>query len=88
MGFPGLLLFLLIIAYTIYCASRVYNANRGKPNGYLVIGILMGLMTYFFHGILNNFLDQDKAALPFWSMIAMIVALDVYHRHPAQEKQV
>lgn len=81
-GLPGLVCYLLIIAFTIYRAARIFQRNRGNATGYLSIGILMGLMTYFFHGVLNNFLDQDKAALPFWSMIAIIVALDVYHNSP------
>ncbi len=79
-GLPGLLIFLLIIGFTIASAARIYAKNRGRATGYLSIGVLMGLMTYFLHGLLNNFLDQDKAALPFWSMIAIIVALDVYHK--------
>ena len=79
-GLPGLLIFLLIIGFTIASAARIYVKNRGRATGYLSIGVLMGLMTYFLHGLLNNFLDQDKAALPFWSMIAIIVALDVYHK--------
>ena len=36
-------------------------------------------MTYYIHGFLNNFLDTDKAAVPFWGFVAIIVALDVYH---------
>jgi hypothetical protein len=28
---------------------------------------------------MNNFLDTDKAAVPFWGFIAIIVALDIYH---------
>jgi putative inorganic carbon (hco3(-)) transporter len=85
-GFPGMILFLLIIGYTIASAARIYRMNRGNATGYLAIGILSGLMTYFFHGLLNNFLDQDKAAVPFWSMIAIIVALDVYHSQPTDQE--
>jgi len=28
---------------------------------------------------MNNFLDTDKASVPFWSFAAIIVVLDVYH---------
>ena len=29
--------------------------------------------------VLNNYLDTDKASIPFWGMIALIVAIDIYH---------
>jgi hypothetical protein len=32
------------------------------------------------HAFLNNFLDTDKAAVPFWGFIAGIVAIDLYHK--------
>jgi hypothetical protein len=30
-------------------------------------------MTYFIHGALNNFLDADKVAVPFWLFLAYLV---------------
>jgi hypothetical protein len=41
--------------------------------------IVLSLITYWFHGFLNNFLDTDKAAGPYWGFIAMLVAIDIYH---------
>jgi hypothetical protein len=38
----------------------------------------LGLITYFVHGTLNNFLNTDKASVPFWGLVAIIVALDLY----------
>lgn len=78
-GLPGLFCFLALMIYTIRTAARLYYTARSNEIKYLSIGLLTGLLTYFIHGFLNNFLDQDKASVPFWSMIAMIVALDVYH---------
>jgi putative inorganic carbon (hco3(-)) transporter len=46
----------------------------------IVIGVYLGLMTYFIHGVLNNYLDTDKASIPFWGFIAALVAIDTYHR--------
>jgi hypothetical protein len=31
------------------------------------------------HGFLNNFLDTDKASVPFWGFTAIIVAIDLFH---------
>ena len=41
---------------------------------------IVGLVTYYIHGFLNNFLDTDKLSVPFWGLTAMIVAIDLYSR--------
>lgn len=80
-GVLGTILIMSIIISTIVTATRMYYSTKSREVKFLTIGILIGLFTYFLHGFLNNFLDQDKASAPFWSMIAIIVALDVYHNN-------
>jgi len=46
----------------------------------LLLSAWLGLVTYFIHGILNNYLDTDKASAPFWGFIAILVAVDLFHR--------
>ncbi len=46
---------------------------------------LVGLLTYYIHGLLNNFLDTDKAAVPFWGFTAIIVAMDIFHGSKRQQ---
>ena len=45
----------------------------------LSLSVLLGLVTYYFHGTMNDFLDTDKASVPFWGFIAILVALDLYY---------
>jgi len=79
-GVFGLLSLLLVIATTIYTGIRVhYTANR-KSIRIISLAALIGLVSYYFHGILNNFLDTDKISALFWGYTAMLVAMDVYHR--------
>lgn len=85
-GLIGASIYILILAFTIRTGRRVYLRAKSQEIKYLAIGILTGLFTYFFHGFLNNFLDQDKASAPFWSMIAILVALDVYHNEKEESK--
>jgi hypothetical protein len=40
----------------------------------IVTACLVGLITYIFHGVLNNFLDMDKIAALFWGYMAIILA--------------
>lgn len=82
-GLLGALSIIAVIVLTIITASRIYRSTQQRSIKFLTMGVLIGLFTYFLHGFLNNFLDQDKAAAPFWSMIAIIVALDIYHTKSA-----
>jgi len=79
-GLFGSLSFILIAVVSVLTAIRVYFRSKLREVKLLSISVLLGLVTYFVHGTLNNFLDTDKASVPFWGFIAIIVALDVYHR--------
>jgi putative inorganic carbon (HCO3(-)) transporter len=79
-GLLGTISFVLIVVLTIATGTRIYFTSKSRQIRFLSMGALIGLFTYFLHGFLNNFLDQDKASAPFWSLIAILVALDVYHR--------
>ncbi len=84
-GLIGSLCYIMIVVLTVITGRRVYITAKSQEVKFLAIGILVGLSTYFLHSFLNNFLDQDKASAPFWSMIAMLVALDVYHNNPEEK---
>jgi putative inorganic carbon (hco3(-)) transporter len=79
-GVLGMLTFLLVAGTVIYTGSRLYHRLRDKEMKNLVLAILLGLITYLVHGVLNNFLDTDKASVPFWGFIAMLVTIDLYYR--------
>jgi len=81
-GVLGMVAMILIVIMVIYRATLFYSASGDPQNKILLLGILLGLVTYFVHGTLNNFLDTDKLSVPVWAFIAMIVSLDVYHRDP------
>ena len=86
-GVLGMATMIMLLIVTIYSATIVYSRTpEGKIKGY-ILGILLGLITYFVHGTLNNFLDTDKLAVPFWAFLAMLVSLDVYHSRPAAIKK-
>ncbi len=78
MGVPGMLIVFLLVIMVIVIGLRVYK-NGSKEVRYVSMMTLLGLITYFTHGVLNNFLDTDKLSVPFWGFIAILVALDTYH---------
>ena len=44
----------------------------------MALAFTLSLLTYYIHGVFNNFLDTDKLSVPFWAFTAVIVALDIY----------
>jgi O-antigen ligase len=79
-GIIGMLSFILIIFLAYRTSYRVYHQTKSKDIRELTLFIILGFTTYVIHGFLNNFLDTDKASIPFWGFIAIFVALDVYHK--------
>ena len=78
-GLLGSLSFLSIVLLTIYYGIKVYRRQKDKKLRQIALTLTVGLITYFVHGIMNNFLDTEKLSVPFWGFIAIIVAMDVYH---------
>lgn len=76
-GVIGLLSVLGIIITALLTAGKLIYHSPNKKTRLFAMAIALGLITYFIHGTLNNFLDTDKAAAPFWGFIAMLVAMDL-----------
>lgn len=79
-GVFGLVSIFWIGIAVIITGIRVYKKARNSEVKLYSLVSVLALITYFIHGFLNNFLDTDKASVPFWGFIAMIVALDIYHK--------
>jgi O-antigen ligase len=87
-GVLGLLTFLLIIGVVIYTAVHTYMRLTDKRLKSIVLAAFIGLVTYYVHGFLNNFLDTDKLSVPFWGFTAMIVAIDIYSRNQIKAQKI
>jgi putative inorganic carbon (HCO3(-)) transporter len=85
-GLPGMLFFIfIVIGFSIFAL----NLHRNMPKGdmkVIVLASYLGLFTYFTHGILNNYLDTDKASVPFWGFMAIIVSIGIYHQNSGNLK--
>lgn len=79
-GIPGALTVVIVFVLSLTTGVRVYYKLNHNP--YLkgvALSIVLGLVTYYLHGILNNFLDTDKASVPLWGMLSILVAIELYH---------
>ena len=78
-GVPGALIMLVLLWWTSVVGFRVHRTLRHQDrwrSGW-ALSIYLGVLTYFIHGVLNNYLDTDKASAPFWGFLALLVVLDL-----------
>ncbi len=85
MGIFGMISFVLLGGTGIFYGIRLYNRSKNKRIRLISITLTMGLFTYFIHGFLNNFLDTDKASIPFWGFLAALMAMSLYHQETESE---
>ncbi|MDD2634059.1 MAG: O-antigen ligase family protein [Bacteroidales bacterium] len=78
-GLMGMISFVAIIILIFATAVKNYIRANTYSLKIITASTICGLTTYFLHGFLNNFLDIDKVAVPFWGFAAIIVAIDVYY---------
>ena len=78
-GIPGTLIILSILLATCNMGFRTYRAlrERDRWRAYWAMSVYLGVMTYVIHGVLNNYLDTDKASAPFWGFLAILVVMDL-----------
>lgn len=77
-GLPGVLLVAALFLTTFATGVRVYRTARDPNVGRMALAFTLSLLTYYIHGVFNNFLDTDKLSVPFWAFTAVVVALDLY----------
>ena len=78
-GIISLILFVIAIFYqgiTLYNKFPTNNSQNIKLRR-LLLFVILALSTYFFHGLLNNYLDTDKASVPIYGACAIIIALEI-----------
>lgn len=87
MGLPGMLIVFLLVGVMIYHGLKTYKSAKNKQARILSLSATLALISYFTHGLLNNFLDTDKLSVPVWGCMAIIVAVKLYHSGGEQEQQ-
>lgn len=81
-GLIGMLSVLMFVAVLFYSGvTLLIHIKRYSPEEKqlytLMLCVVLALSTYFFHGIINNYLDSDKAAVPVYGAAAMIIAQQI-----------
>jgi putative inorganic carbon (hco3(-)) transporter len=87
-GWVGLLLHIALFVGVVMKGLNVLRRNMHKQHRKILLAALLGFFTYFVHGILNGFMEDDKmASLVFFSM-AVIVFVDEQTRNAERRNDV
>jgi len=85
-GIPGVLLYLSIVIYVISLGFKHQRLLTGSAK-VLSLAAFLGLTTYFVHGLLNNYSEFDKIAVPLYSFMAILTALEMNRKHVEEDHQ-
>jgi O-antigen ligase len=75
-GVLGGLFMLALVIVSIMIGVRAYHRQTDAELKMVALTVLIGLITYYLHVTMNNFLDTDKASAAVWGFLAILVALD------------
>lgn len=87
-GFMGMLLFALLLILFYYKASKLFHILPKGELQNIVLFVILAVSTYVINGTLNNFLDTDKASVPFWAFFAIIMSIDIHKNEMLKEIQL
>ncbi|MBI3238993.1 MAG: hypothetical protein HYZ43_09170, partial [Flavobacteriia bacterium] len=85
-----------IIGFIGFVALMLASLYYGMQNHYRItdpflkrlnLGVLLGLITYYFHAVFNSFLDQNKMAFLVYASLGVIVWINLT-LHNGAEKTV
>ena len=78
-GLPGSLIILVLLWLITDMGFRIHAhlRHRDRWAALWALSIYLGILTYFIHGVLNNYLDTDKASAPLWGFLAILVMIDL-----------
>ncbi len=69
-GWPGLVLFLTLGAIVFRNLSRNYFRAKEPDYQLFILLLMLSLLTFFLHGLLNNILHDGRIAALVWGMMA------------------
>jgi O-antigen ligase len=75
-GIIGLIVFMGIVIYSIYLSFNILSRNITKEQRLIVLASLLGLITFFTHGLFNTFSDYEKMSVLYLGSLAILTKVD------------
>ena len=70
-GWPGLILFVVMAAAAFRGGTGQYFRSKNREYQIMVLLLMLALLTFFLHGLLNNLLHDGRIAALVWGMMAV-----------------
>ena len=80
-GIFGMLTVLAIVFVFLYYGITTYIYTEDKTLKIIVLCATLALISYYSHGVFNNFLDTDKLSVIVWAAIAVITACNIKNKN-------
>ncbi|MBO7630015.1 MAG: O-antigen ligase family protein [Bacteroidales bacterium] len=84
-GIPGMLSVFAIVFAFLIVGIKTYINTEDKTLKLLSLCMVISLISYYTHGIFNNFLDTDKLSAIVWAAMAVITVCDVKTKASVQK---
>lgn len=76
-GILGFVIFLLTVFAAIYYGMQNHYQLDDQTLKIINLGVLLGVVTFFFHGLFNMFIDQSKIAFLYFTSLGTIVWINM-----------
>ena len=84
-GIPGMLSVFAIVFVFLIVGIKTYINTEDKTLKLLSLCMVISLISYYTHGVFNNFLDTDKLSAIVWAAMAVITVCDVKTKTAVQK---
>jgi putative inorganic carbon (hco3(-)) transporter len=74
-GILGFVTFLLLVFVSMYCGMESHYFLNDSLLKSLNLSLLLGLITFYFHGLFNSFIDQSKMGFLFYTALGIVAAI-------------
>lgn len=85
-GIVGFLVFVILVFGSVYLGMQNHYSVSDPLLKMLNLMALLGLVTFYFHGLFNAFLDQGKMAFLVYSAIGTIAGVHLMHSHRKEKE--
>jgi putative inorganic carbon (HCO3(-)) transporter len=75
-GIFSLFVFIALLLFSLRTGMRLLYKSENNTIKMIALFAMLGLTSYFVHGLVNNFLDDAKLAFLFWSSLSALTAAD------------
>lgn len=80
-GIVGLIGFLSIVLYSLYVGMKNHYTVEDDRLKTINLIALLGLVTFYFHGFFNSFIDQSKMAFLVFTALAILAWIQLHIKH-------